>query len=84
MKKVFCVKEEFNEIEKICPEKYYPILAKIRYNIYRWNYMRLNSEGRALFIDTLKEDFKKDFKYADERLFTLSQWADYTSMIIDE
>jgi len=73
--KIFCVCDEFREIERFIKEKgleekLAPIVPKIKFPAYMWNYRRLPRKNRWIFLKTFAEEMrnhirKKDFVKAN-------------------
>ena len=68
--KVFCVCDEYNEIERFLlehnKEKFLDIKYGVQFNTYRWNYRRLGVEYRYAFLLKIIETYKD--KYAKGKL----------------
>lgn len=70
--KVYCVCDEYAEMiryldEHGCDRSFLdPILVKMRYDAYIWNYERLSSDLRREFADRMAEDFRRE----DEQFLT--------------
>ena len=65
--KVFCVCDEYGEIERFVaahPEKNYlvPVVEKMKYDSYMWNYDRLSDDLKLKFLRRFSEDFKRDMQ----------------------
>lgn len=64
--KVYCVCDEYAEMLRYLegrPEKkewLTPVLVKMRYDSYMWNYDRLNDELREEFVVRMSEDFRNE------------------------
>ncbi len=63
--KAFCVCDEYNEIMRFVNDqpdtaKLAPIVAKMRFDTYMWNYERLTPEMREQFVYRMAEDFRKE------------------------
>lgn len=64
--KVFCVCDEYREMERYLAERpeqqaeLYPVLVKMRYDSYMWNYERLAPELRLGFLERMAEEFLAD------------------------
>ena len=65
--KVYCICDEYDEITRFLNEKpglkgkIMPILVRVQYDAYTWNYMRLgaNEEKQREFIKRFHDDFQK-------------------------
>ena len=62
--KVFCVCDEFTEIEKYlkeqnCYNEFKHILPNAKYTNYMWNYKRLPFKAKILFLKKFREDFMR-------------------------
>ncbi|MDX9814012.1 MAG: glycosyltransferase [Sulfurimonadaceae bacterium] len=70
--KVFYVCDEFNEIEKTIKKdfKIKPIVVKMKFSSYWWNYNRLAEEYRDIFLTKFKDELIKDKLYIKQKLFT--------------
>ena len=60
--KVFCVCDEYQEIEKYikehnCYEKVKNILPVAKYSNYMWNYKRLPLKGKVIFLKKFSHEF---------------------------
>lgn len=63
--KVYCVCDEYEEMGRYLkqhPEKSYliPVVEKMKYDSYMWNYERLSEPLRAEFILKMAEEFNRD------------------------
>lgn len=63
--KVFCVCDEFEEMERFLaahPDKadLKPVETRLKFDSYIWNYWRLDEELRAKFLPRFVSDFKKE------------------------
>lgn len=63
--KVYCICDEYNEMRRFLDKRPYeksvlePLLVRIQYDSYVWNYERLAEPLQAEFIERFAEDFKK-------------------------
>ena len=65
--KVFCVCDEFNEMERFLdahPEKsgLVPVEQRLKFDSYSWNYWRLDKELRRDFLKVFHRDFKEAYE----------------------
>lgn len=76
--KAYCICDEYVEMLRFVDdhldkkrEQLMPILAKMRYDNYMWNYERLSEELQREFIDRMAEDFANEDArgYTDYELF---------------
>jgi glycosyltransferase involved in cell wall biosynthesis len=75
--KVFCVCDEYHEIERFLDERYELKLAletlknRLKFNTYMWNYDRLQGENKKGFLKQMSLEFRQDLRYnsIDKRLF---------------
>ena len=63
--KVFCVCDEFAEMERFLAEHpdmadLKPVEVRLKFDSYIWNYWRLDKDLRAQFYPRLVEDFKRE------------------------
>ena len=63
--KVYCVCDEYDEMQKFLDKNptmktvLEPIMVRIKFDTYMWNYERLSEPLQAKFIKRFSEDFKK-------------------------
>lgn len=88
--KVFCVCDEFDEIERFLenhPEKDYlqPVKTRLKFDSYIWNYWRLNGDLRTQFIERFAEDFVEEERrgHIDYNLFFPWTEADLRHILKD-
>jgi glycosyltransferase involved in cell wall biosynthesis len=83
--KVFCVCDEFNEIDKFL-DKHPSIKSKIKmvsnkckFGSYRWNFYRLQGKERESFAKVMQRELKYDLKNGkfDKSLYTRREYKDY-------
>lgn len=72
--KVFCICDEYEEIEKIVSTKFKPILLATKFNSYLWNYNRLDRQYKEIFLEKFKDEFLKDKKYIIKKLFVKNRY----------
>lgn len=72
--KVFCICDEYEEIEKIVSTKFKPILLATKFNSYLWNYNRLDRQYKKIFLKKFKDEFLKDKKYIIKKLFVKNRY----------
>lgn len=79
--KVFDICNEYKEIERVCPKEYKPLMARMRFGTYMWNYNRLDDKGKELFFPMMRADFRKDLQYVQSKYFTPIEWAEYSNIV---
>ncbi len=63
--KVYCICDEYEEMERFLSTRplerpvVEPVMIRIKYDSYNWNYERLSEPLQAEFIERFGEDFKK-------------------------
>lgn len=93
--KVFCVCDEYDEMERFVKERFDPhsersrilraIICRLKYDSYLWNYMRLAEPLGDDFIRKTSEEFRRDMEkgYADSNYFPIYKWNFYRLWIKD-
>lgn len=79
--KVFCVCDEFEEMEKFLvahPEKAYlkPVETRLKFDSYIWNYWRLDQKLRKQFLPRFVDDFKKEEQEGNIDYDLFLPWAE--------
>lgn len=89
--KVYCVCDEYDEMIRYLDEGGFdraaidPILVKMRYDSYIWNYERLSPELRMKFSQRMSEDFRREDEagLTDYALFESWKEADRRMIVRD-
>ena len=89
--KVFCVCDEYEEMEKFLSEN--PILQgrldyvlqRIKYDTYMWNFGRLGNKYKYIFLERASEEFKEAIKKGTMNVnyFESYKWEDMYSIAMD-
>lgn len=88
--KAFCICTEYDEIERhaaVHPKRalLQPIVAKMRQDVYLWNYERLSDELKPAFIRRMAEDFRREDAAGTVDYAILEPWKVVDRrMIIDD
>lgn len=74
--KVFCINDEFNEIEKTIKDnyKFKSVMLVLKFNTYLWNYYRLSENNKDIFVTKFRDEFLNDKHYIDKELFISSKY----------
>lgn len=84
--KIFSVCDELEESKKFFTENnadLLPLLERVRYGVYMWNYKRLNDEGKKNFLPKMREDFLKIKREGnfDRKLYTKREIANFLRVL---
>lgn len=87
--KVFCVCEEFSEINQFLDEhpsiksKIKMVANRCKFRSYRWNFYRLQGKERKSFVKVMQSELKYDLKNGnfDKSLYTLMEYKDYKHFV---
>ena len=79
--KVFCVCDEFEEMEKFLaahPEKAHlkPVETRLKFDSYIWNYWRLDTKLREQFLPRFVGDFKREEREGNIHYDLFLPWAE--------
>ncbi len=80
--KVYCVCDEYDAIQAFLDShptlkgRLEPVMARMRYDSYMWNYGRLADEYKPAFVRRMSEDFAADMTAGKcvRRLYPLYKW----------
>lgn len=74
--KVFCINDEFNEIEKTIKDnyKFKSVMLVLKFNTYLWNYYRLSDNNKDIFVTKFRDEFLNDKHYIDKELFISNKY----------
>lgn len=89
--KVFCVCDEYAEMQRFLNEhpekkgKLEYIKNRIKFDTYMWNYERLTSKYKYIFIERASEELKEDMADGkiDKEYFEWYKWEDLINLIDD-
>lgn len=89
--KVFCVCDEYQEMENFLDKnpvykaKLECLKNRLKYDTYMWNYDRLSSKFKFIFIERASQELKEDLLKGnlDEKYFEWYKWEDLIKLIED-
>lgn len=89
--KVYCVNEEFEEIESFLDKKVSlgvlkPLKNRLKFGAYRWNLDRIDQKFKDEYIKQMGDEFKKALTLGemDRELFTDDEWVNFDAIAHDK
>lgn len=78
---------EYRKIEKWCMDNpqygiwVRSVLCRCRFGSYNWNMSRIDKQDRLEFAKMAQEDYKRDFDFIDDRMFTEDEYNVFLTAI---